>query len=119
VSRRAKNLGDWGERKAVEFLKRHGFKIVEQNYYTTVGEIDIVAIKGGDLYFIEVKTRCGESDLANDLTITKNKKSRLSKAIRHYCYHRQIANKSLILAGLVLAIDNYAKIIKFRFCVFY
>ncbi len=119
MSRRAKNIGDWGENQAVEFLRRHGFEVRERNYHATVGEIDIIAVKDGDFYFIEVKTRCGRSDLANDLTITKNKKFRLSKTVRHYCYHRQIVNTSLILAGLVVAVDRYIKRVKFRFCVFY
>ena len=119
MSRRAKNLGDWGEKQAGFFLERQGFKIIERNYYTTVGEIDIIAAKSGDYYFIEVKTRNGKSDLANDLAVTKCKRFRLHKTVKHYCYHRQIADKSLILAGLVVVIDSIAKKVNFRFCVFY
>ena len=50
-------LGQKGERIAVRFLKKKGYKIIEQNYKTRIGEIDIIANDGGTLVFIEVKTR--------------------------------------------------------------
>lgn len=49
--------GIMGESKAVEYLKKKGYTIVERNYRTKVGEIDIIARKGNTLVFIEVKTR--------------------------------------------------------------
>jgi len=52
-------LGGRGERLAVEFLRSHGYRIVECNYRVKIGEIDIVAEEGGDLVFLEVKTRSG------------------------------------------------------------
>ena len=55
MTRQNKNLGDWGEAQACSFLERHGFKIIERNYHTTMGEIDVIATKGDDYYFVEVK----------------------------------------------------------------
>jgi len=52
-------LGRWGEEEAARFLRRRGMKILERNYRTPVGEIDIIARKGKVLAFIEVKTRRG------------------------------------------------------------
>ncbi|PAF45886.1 YraN family protein [Helicobacter sp. 11S02629-2] len=37
------------------FLETKGFKIIESNYYTRYGEIDIIASRDGVLHFIEVK----------------------------------------------------------------
>ncbi|MFA5516386.1 MAG: YraN family protein [Desulfuromonadales bacterium] len=51
------SLGRWGEDAAVRFLRRQGMKIVERNFRTPVGEIDIIARHGSILAFIEVKTR--------------------------------------------------------------
>ncbi len=53
------SLGRWGEEEAVRFLRRLGMKIVERNFRTPVGEIDIIARHGRTLVFIEVKTRRG------------------------------------------------------------
>ena len=50
-------LGRLGEQLAAEHLIRRGFSIVERNYRTRWGELDIVAFDGRTLAFCEVKTR--------------------------------------------------------------
>jgi len=116
MSRRRKNIGDWGEAQACKFLIRKGFNIVERNYHATVGEIDIVARLGDDFYFIEVKTRLA-GELANDLAITYEKKRRLDKTVKHYCYYRKIGEVGLINAGLIVYVDKVNKMVKFRLVV--
>ena len=51
------SLGNKGEKLAVAFLKKKGYKIRVCNYKTRIGEIDIIARDGDTLIFIEVKTR--------------------------------------------------------------
>ena len=50
-------LGQLGEQLAAEHLVRRGFEIVERNYRTRWGELDIIAFDGRTLAFCEVKTR--------------------------------------------------------------
>jgi putative endonuclease len=50
-------LGAAGEELAVEHLLRRGFAIVERNFRTRWGELDIIAVKGRTIVFCEVKTR--------------------------------------------------------------
>ena len=50
-------LGRLGEQLAAEHLIRRGFRIIERNYRTRWGELDIVAFDGRTLAFCEVKTR--------------------------------------------------------------
>ncbi len=50
-------LGAVGEQLAAEHLVRRGFQIIERNYRTRWGELDIVAFDGRTLAFCEVKTR--------------------------------------------------------------
>jgi putative endonuclease len=50
-------LGRLGERLAAEHLTRRGFEILERNYRTRWGELDLVAFDGRTLAFCEVKTR--------------------------------------------------------------
>jgi len=52
-----KDVGDWGERIASDYLISNGYQILERNFYTRYGEIDIVASKDEDIIFVEVKTR--------------------------------------------------------------
>jgi putative endonuclease len=54
---RRHRLGRLGEELAAEHLVNRGFRIVERNYRTRWGELDIIAFDGGTLAFCEVKTR--------------------------------------------------------------
>ena len=53
--------GATGESIAEEFLQRKGYKIIEKNYRRKWGEIDIIAEKGNEVRFIEVKAVSRES----------------------------------------------------------
>jgi len=52
--------GNIAENRAVEFLEDSGYEIVDRNFYTKFGEIDIIAKKDNIFHFIEVKS--GKSD---------------------------------------------------------
>lgn len=52
-----KDTGNYGESLACEFLKKQGYKILERNFRIRGGEIDIVAMDGEYLVFVEVKAR--------------------------------------------------------------
>ena len=69
--------GNIAEDKASEFLLGLGFTIVERNFYSRFGEIDIIAVKDDVLHFVEVKSGLDyESAIQN---ITQKKLSRLIK----------------------------------------
>lgn len=61
MTTKRKKLGKWGEDKAIDYLDKKGFRILDRNVYTAYGEIDIVAetaLENSALtVFIEVKTR--------------------------------------------------------------
>ena len=52
-----KLLGQKGENQAKKHLQNNGYKILEQNFSCSFGEIDIIALHQNNLVFIEVKTR--------------------------------------------------------------
>src|ERR1700733_12536502 len=52
-----RRLGALGEQLAAEHLERLGYRIVERNYRTRWGELDLIAHDGRLLAFVEVKTR--------------------------------------------------------------
>jgi putative endonuclease len=49
-------LGNRGEEMAVAYLRRRGYRILERNYRTRMGEIDVIAKREAVLVFVEVKT---------------------------------------------------------------
>ena len=54
---RRRQLGDTGEQIAADHLARRGFQILDRNYRTRFGELDIVACDGRQIVFCEVKCR--------------------------------------------------------------
>lgn len=57
MSKHKINLGFWGEKEAEIFLVKKGYTILETNFKTDFGEIDIIARIQGVIVFVEVKTR--------------------------------------------------------------
>jgi putative endonuclease len=89
-----RKIGDWGEQQACSFLSNKGYQIIDRNYLTKIGEIDIIAygdmpLFGRTLCFVEVKTRSGEIGSA-ERAVDHKKIDSLQKAARHYCLNKNI-----------------------------
>ncbi len=52
-----KEIGDFGEEMACNFLEKQGITVLKRNFYARCGEIDIIAKDGDTIVFAEVKTR--------------------------------------------------------------
>lgn len=50
-------IGVFGEDFTVKYLKKQGYKILERNFHSRFGEIDVIALKKDVIVFVEVKTR--------------------------------------------------------------
>lgn len=77
-------LGQRGEELACRFLKEKGYKLLERNYRCRAGEIDIVAMQGNDLIFVEVKARSSRVFGDPVEAVTPRKQRQISKAA--LCY---------------------------------
>ena len=77
-------LGQWGENLAANWLVKNGYTIIEQNYTSPSGEIDIIAKVGDVLSFIEVKTRSGHPGSA-ERAVGFVKQEHLTRAAKYYC----------------------------------
>jgi len=76
-------LGDSGEDLASRYLAKKGFKIIQRKFRCFLGEIDLIALDGDCLVFIEVKTR-KESDIDPLESITRKKQKKLYKIAEVY-----------------------------------
>ena len=65
----SRKKGNLGEDRAVSYLQDLGFLVIERNFYSRFGEIDIIATKDGILHFIEVKS--GDWDPLYQITPSK------------------------------------------------
>ncbi|MFZ5933000.1 MAG: YraN family protein [Patescibacteria group bacterium] len=79
-----KEKGRQGEEAATLFLLKAGYKILQNNFYTKWGEIDIVADDKGQLVFVEVKTRVGDALGTPEEMIDKNKIKKVVKTAQLY-----------------------------------
>jgi putative endonuclease len=106
--REKKDLGDSGEKIAQEYLKGKGYKILDKNFrYSNFGELDIIAQKGNDIIFFEVKTRkkTGPSDFLPEDNITRDKQKKLVKLAEIYLSKNNFENLSWQID--VLAVEIY------------
>ena len=85
-----KELGAAGERKARNYLRLHGWKILEKNYKNPFGEIDIIAEKQGAVAFIEVKTRLSDLYGAPSEAVNEARKQRYISGAKYYFCNREI-----------------------------
>lgn len=87
--------GAAGESIAREYLREKGYVILESNWSTTVGELDIVAKRDGVLVFVEVKTRRAASAETALEAITPTKHERTLKAVYQYLQDHDIDSETL------------------------
>ena len=78
-------LGRQGEECAAVFLAAAGYRVVERNWRCAQGEIDVVAEIGGEVVFVEVKTRSGTRFGHPFEAITVAKLARLRRLAAAWC----------------------------------
>ncbi len=81
---RDQQFGEICEAVAVEHLKKHGYRILEQNYRTKLGEIDIIAKEKGAIVFIEVKARRSYRFGNPKWAVTPKKQRKISMVALYY-----------------------------------
>jgi putative endonuclease len=77
-------LGRMGERAAEKHLRRNGFRIVARNFRAAGAEIDIVAMDGDTLVFVEVKTRQSFAAGAPEEAVDSRKQTRMRRAAQAF-----------------------------------
>lgn len=79
-----------GEDRAVKYLISKGYDILERNYRTKIGEIDIIAIKSNILIFIEVKARTNTNFGHPYEAVTWKKRNTILKTSLIYMQHKKL-----------------------------
>ena len=89
-----KRTGADGEEIARNYLSAKGYAILESNWSTNFGELDIVAELDDELVFVEVKTRHGASTEAALEAVTPAKRERILKAVYQYLHDHDIDSEA-------------------------
>ncbi len=86
--RKTNTTGARGEKLARQYLRRRGYTILEANWRTIYGELDIVAQHDDSLVFVEVKTRYSADTESALASITAAKHERIIKAVYQYLHDK-------------------------------
>jgi len=106
--------GRRGEEKAIAFLIKKDYIILERNFYCREGELDIIARQDDYLVFVEVKM-IGNYEPENlEFIVDEGKQSRLRKAAQHYLQQKGLVEETklrfdiiaLLKDGRILHLEN-------------
>lgn len=81
-----RKVGREAEQAAAEFLERLGYRLLERNWRCPEGEIDIVAMDGDILVFVEVRSRASDRFGTPAESVDERKRRRVRAAARRYLY---------------------------------
>jgi len=83
-------LGSEAERRAAAYLTEQGYKILDRNVSYKVGELDIVAMDGDTLVFVEVRSRTHHDQVHPAATVTRRKQRQIVRSAMAYCQDHKI-----------------------------
>ena len=102
------DLGRRGERLACRFLRRRGMRIVARNVRARRGEIDVIAIDGASLVFVEVKSRAysPKMEVTGLEKLDRRKRRALRQSCRHYVRRLSWSPESVRLDVVTVEFDT-------------
>lgn len=89
---RKREIGDFGEEITSKYLEKNGYRILDRNYSKPFGEIDIIAIKGDMISFVEVKTRKSDDFAYAAEAVDFYKQERIKRASQAFLMERKLTN---------------------------
>ena len=107
-------IGRLGERMALQFLKKRGYKIVDSNFRTDLGEVDIVAYDKQVLVFIEVKTRSLNCLVEPEASVGQRKKRKLRQLADLYMKMYKLEGTDCRIDVVSIVLDRRGDLAKFQ-----
>jgi putative endonuclease len=98
--------GILAENFAVKLLSSKGYKIIDRNFHSRVGVIDIIAEKDDYLVFVEVKARWSRKFGLPEEAVTSQKIWKIKKTIEYYCLLHPNSMKKMRIDVVALQIES-------------
>ena len=90
-----RKFGIIGEKIAQGFLLNKGYDILETNFYTKIGEIDIIAKKDKCIVFIEVKTRTSLKYGTPAMAVNSIKRKHIKSVAKTFLHLHRMNNSEI------------------------
>ena len=101
-----RDRGKMGEDAAAKYLKKLGYKILEQNYFCRMGEIDIIARDKEYIVFVEVKLRKNNDFGGAPAAVDKRKQEKIKRTALFYLQTNHIESAVRFDVVLITASDT-------------
>ena len=105
-----KEKGAMGEEIAARYLANKGYRIIDRNYRTNIGEIDIIALKDDLLIFIEVKSRTNIIYGYPYEAVNWKKQEKIIKSSLIYMKHKKLKDYQIRYDIIEIYLQNNRKI---------
>jgi putative endonuclease len=102
AKRQTSNLGKLAENFASDLLQGKGYQILDRNFHSRFGEIDIVAIDGDVLVFVEVKARWSQKFGLPEEAVTPQKLYKIRKTAEYYALLHSKTNQKMRIDVIAL-----------------
>ena len=109
---RRRRFGDFGERVAASHLEAKGYRILERNWAVREGEIDLIASRGADLVFVEVRSRQGRRMGTPEESITDRKAAHVRAAAAAYVQQHPEAPPNQRIDAIVIELDAKGRVLR-------
>ena len=80
-------LGNQAEKVALSYLEQQGLTLIEKNYQTRLGEIDLIMQDGESIVFVEVRLRKNNLFGGASESITQAKQRKIAKVAEQFLQH--------------------------------
>lgn len=100
------DLGPAGERLARQFLKRKGYRIVARGFRCALGELDLVALDGDTIVFVEVRARADETQQDIEESINAEKRRRLTRTAKAFLSKRGVTDRPARFDVIAINFEN-------------
>jgi len=117
MTRTSVDIGRTGENIAADYLESNGYKVIERNFRSQQGEVDIIARDGEFLVFIEVKNYSFRSIGTPLGAVRKSKRESIIHAARTYLYKNNIKDTNCRFDVLSIYNSSQFQLIKDAFHV--
>ena len=105
-----REIGARAEAAAARYLKRRGYRILERNLRTRIGEIDIVATDGDWLVVVEVRSRREDSPVSPRETLTRQKRRKLRALTEQLRKQHRLADRPVRVDLVEVTVDQRGKV---------
>lgn len=106
MTHQRKQLGAQGEQWAREELEKRGYRVLETNWRSYLGELDIIAQKEGKIVFVEVKTKTGLGYGSPEEMVDRRKQWKLIRTAESYLEAQDLQNADWRIDVVAIGLDS-------------